>query len=144
MLKFQILPAILLSVFLTSCVSVSVDRGKKKSSPAPTQGEAIAQPLGAPAPSRQKTLVEHEIVSGDSLWKIARQYETSVAEIKEANQLDSDVIIAGQTLKVPTFQVPEGQATNELGIFESGSQPAPTTSTAPPPPPVIIPPITSS
>lgn len=140
MLKFQFLPVILLPVVLSSCVSI--DRNKKQTAPAPVQGEAIARPIGAPQPQREMTIVEHEIVSGDSLWKIARQYETSVADIKEANQLDSDVIIAGQTLKVPTYKTAESEAANDLGVFER--VPAPSASTTPPPPPVIIPPITSS
>jgi LysM repeat protein len=54
-----------------------------------------------------KRIVEHQIQSGESLWKIARDYKTTVKEIKAANQMADDNIRAGQTLRVPT-SLPEG------------------------------------
>ncbi len=140
MLKFHYLSVVVLVVGMSGCVSVSVDRKNKKSAAPYSSGETVAQPLmTTPLSAPEKTLVEHQIVAGDSLWKIARQYETTVAEIKAANQMEGDTILAGQKLMVPTTMVPEGGVTHDAtGIFESGS--APTT----PAPPVIIPPITSS
>jgi LysM repeat protein len=49
-----------------------------------------------------KPIVEHTIQDGDSLWKIARDYKTTVREIKAANQMTNDFIVAGQTLRVPS------------------------------------------
>ena len=42
----------------------------------------------------------YTIKSGDSLWKIASQHNTSVADLKAWNKLSSDVIFPNQVLKV--------------------------------------------
>ena len=76
--------------------------GAAASYPAPV---AAPQPV-APVPSN-KPIVEYTIQPGDSLWKIARAYKTTVKEIKDANQLTSDNIVAGQGLRVPSG-LPEG------------------------------------
>jgi LysM repeat protein len=54
-----------------------------------------------------KRIVDHTIQAGESLWKIARDYKTTVREIKAANGIATDTIVAGQSLKVPT-SLPEG------------------------------------
>ena len=46
--------------------------------------------------------VLHEVVSGDSLGKLARQYNTTMELIKKSNNLKSDVIRVGQKLRVWT------------------------------------------
>ena len=38
----------------------------------------------------------------DSLWKIARQFGTSIEKLKYANRLSSSIIRPGQRLKIPT------------------------------------------
>ncbi|WP_201714417.1 LysM peptidoglycan-binding domain-containing protein [Rossellomorea arthrocnemi] len=47
----------------------------------------------------------HKVESGDSLWSIARKYDTSVALLKDINKLKSDMIFPNQLLKVDTDQV---------------------------------------
>jgi peptidoglycan DL-endopeptidase LytE len=42
----------------------------------------------------------HKVESGDSLWKIANQYDISVATIKSLNGLKSDLIYPNQMLKI--------------------------------------------
>ncbi|MDP0492150.1 MAG: LysM peptidoglycan-binding domain-containing protein [Verrucomicrobiota bacterium JB023] len=44
---------------------------------------------------------EHRIREGESLWTIARKYEVSVESLKEANNLESDVIWEGRMLTIP-------------------------------------------
>ena len=44
----------------------------------------------------------HKVESGDSLWSIARQYDTSVALLKNMNKLKSDMIFPNQLLEVDT------------------------------------------
>jgi LysM repeat protein len=45
-------------------------------------------------------LEEHAVVSGDTLGKIAKQYDTSVEDLMARNGLDSHLIKAGETLVV--------------------------------------------
>lgn len=44
---------------------------------------------------------EHTVQKGDSLWKIATKYQTSVSELKKLNNLNSDFLQVNQKLKVP-------------------------------------------
>lgn len=43
----------------------------------------------------------HKVSSGDSLEKIARKYNTTVENVKQANGLTTNTIIIGQELKIP-------------------------------------------
>ena len=43
----------------------------------------------------------HKVRPGDTLEKIARLYKTSVERIKKANDLDVDLIVVGQQLRIP-------------------------------------------
>lgn len=54
--------------------------------------------LGLPA---QRQVKEIKVPSGASLWSLAREYDSSVSELKKINDLDSDLIREGQKLKVP-------------------------------------------
>lgn len=40
----------------------------------------------------------HKVVSGDTLWGLAKQYNATVAQLKEWNNLKSDTIVVGATL----------------------------------------------
>lgn len=44
---------------------------------------------------------EHRVAEGDTLWSLARRYNTSVKEIKALNRLGSTAIYPGQTLTIP-------------------------------------------
>ncbi|WP_302328522.1 cell wall-binding repeat-containing protein [Salirhabdus salicampi] len=46
----------------------------------------------------------YTVKSGDTLFRIAHQFEVSVDDIKAANQLTSDAITTGQTLMIPTVK----------------------------------------
>ena len=45
---------------------------------------------------------QHVIASGESLSVIAIRYDTSVAAIRETNNLHNNTIVAGRTLRIPT------------------------------------------
>ena len=47
------------------------------------------------------TLKKHKVRSGESLSLLAQRYKISVAKIKSANNLKSNVLRIGQTLKIP-------------------------------------------
>lgn len=54
------------------------------------------------APSKAPSSSTYKVVSGDSLWKIAKKFGVSVNELKETNRLKTDLIRIGQVLKVRT------------------------------------------
>ena len=60
-----------------------------------TEGGAIG------SPQNTEPLATHTVVSGDSLWGIARKYDVEVYDIRIANNLSSDKIIVGQKLIIP-------------------------------------------
>ncbi|MFZ5910479.1 MAG: LysM peptidoglycan-binding domain-containing protein [Chloroflexota bacterium] len=62
--------------------------------------------------------VFHEVQYGQTLWTLAIQYDTTIAEIKRLNNLSSEVIAPGQKLLIKT----------------SATQPAPASLTPPPSP----------
>lgn len=44
---------------------------------------------------------EYEVASGDTLWLIAKAFNTSVQKIRDMNNLKSDSLKVGQKLKIP-------------------------------------------
>jgi LysM repeat protein len=53
----------------------------------------------------------YDVKSGDSLWEIANTYGTPVEDLKRFNGLQSDLILAGQKLRVPImYEVVSGDS----------------------------------
>jgi LysM repeat protein len=69
----------------------------------------------------------YTVKSGDSLWKIARQQNVSVAAMKQANNLSSDSLKVGQKLHVPTATA---KATTDTAANTVSAGIAPASSTA--------------
>lgn len=46
----------------------------------------------------------YTVKSGDNLYKIANQFNTTVTELRRLNNLNSDILQIGQVLKVPTTE----------------------------------------
>ncbi len=59
-----------------------------------------ATPSPAATPSAGATT--HTVVSGDSLWGLARKYGTTIESIQAANGLTTTNIRTGQTLTIPS------------------------------------------
>ncbi|MFT8871524.1 MAG: LysM peptidoglycan-binding domain-containing protein [Sporolactobacillus sp.] len=76
------------------------------------QASAVTSaPAATPSASASST---YTVQSGDSLWQIAKAYGVSVAALKSANHLTSDVIYVGQTLQVSaTAAAQTGQSAQE-------------------------------
>ncbi len=128
------------ALFLSGCSSV----GKPRTV---ATGEAGENALIEEAPEPQRTLVDYKIQKGDTLWDLARAHDTTVSEIKEINSLDSDIIMYGKVIKVPTLKVLEpgeqpyatGEAplvteTTDVVMDATAAEPAPL---APAPAPVV-------
>ncbi len=60
---------------------------------------------------------EHHVQAGDTLWAIAQENGTSVDALKTLNNLNSDLILVGQTLKVEntdTYTVKKGDTLHTI------------------------------
>lgn len=64
-------------------------------------GQTLLIPVaGAATVSATPREVEHEVRPGETLWRIAQQYETSVDLLKRENGLADDLLRVGQLLRV--------------------------------------------
>ena len=51
---------------------------------------------------KKASIIIYIVQSGDTLWKIAKKYSTTVAELVTMNNIDNpDVIIEGEKLIIP-------------------------------------------
>ncbi len=77
---------------------------KPKSSPIgipPIQPKPLAAKSKASQKAQAYTLRYYVVQEGDSLWKISRMYKADLETIKKINQLQSDFLKPGITLKIP-------------------------------------------
>lgn len=70
-----------------------------------------------PPPEDNETQL-YVVKSGDSLWSIARQFNTTVSEIRRANNLTSDALSIGQLLRIPGNN--NGGSTGNIYYVKSG------------------------
>jgi LysM repeat protein len=56
---------------------------------------------GPPVSAQGATTRTHVVVLGDTLSKLAIQYQVNVKTLMKANRLTSDLIKLGETLKIP-------------------------------------------
>ena len=65
-------------------------------------GQILKIPTAQSDESETGDTISYKVVSGDSLYSIARKYNTTVDEIKSLNNLTSNLLNIGQTLKIPS------------------------------------------
>ena len=63
------------------------------------QNQAAIRPTNTTRPVQRKAA--YKVTSGDSLWSIAKKYNTTVDKIKQLNKLKSEKLSIGQTLLIP-------------------------------------------
>ncbi|WP_223552966.1 C40 family peptidase [Lysinibacillus sphaericus] len=87
----------------------STNEAGKPSNPSTTK------PTTPTTPPKQTT-ASHTVVKGDTLSKIAKQYNVTLKDIKEWNGLTTDAIYVGQVLKLSsTATIPEGDKSSGAG-----------------------------
>ena len=63
---------------------------------------SVGQVLIVPTYEDQQTGITYTVKSGDSLYSIAREFNTTVDAIKNANNLTSNLLSVGQSLVIPS------------------------------------------
>ncbi|QXD14057.1 LysM peptidoglycan-binding domain-containing protein [Rhodocaloribacter litoris] len=91
--------------------------------PAGTRDRFTAAYAALPEERRQSVAI-HTVRRGDTLGKIARRYDTTVAAIQEVNGLRGTTIQVGQTLHVPVrYEAYAGVTASTGGHVQYGSRP---------------------
>lgn len=67
----------------------------------------LPKPTDIDEPSQEPTNITYIVQSGDSLYKIATKYNTTVDAIKKANNLTNDLLSIGRVLTIPTITISE-------------------------------------
>lgn len=80
----------------------------KPSNPSTTKPTTPKPTTPKPTTPSKPATVSHTVVKGDSLSKIAKQYNVTIKDIKDWNGLTTDTIFVGQVLKLsPEASLPE-------------------------------------
>lgn len=68
-------------------------------------GQILKLPTDNIEPTPPSNYINYTVVSGDNLYAIARNYNTTVDAIKSLNNLTTNNLSIGQTLKIPTTTI---------------------------------------
>ncbi|MCP8616284.1 LysM peptidoglycan-binding domain-containing protein [Salirhabdus salicampi] len=64
-------------------------------------GQTLTIPSGTTS-APTETTTTHQVVQGDTLFSLAQKHNTTVDAIKEANNMNSNLLSVGQTLTIPS------------------------------------------
>lgn len=75
--------------------------------PTSTPAPEIMEVTTMPQPTAAPIFIEHTVAEGDTLFSIARQYNTTVDSIRQANNLTTETITVGDVLEIEVVPTPE-------------------------------------
>jgi len=86
------------------------------------QATSDSKKPSVPSTSTKPTTTSHTVAKGDTLSKIARQYNVTIKDIMDWNKLEKDTIFIGQVLKVsPGAVIPEGHSIHNNVTSDAGT-----------------------
>jgi len=80
----------------------------------PQSGVSVYRPATA-GPLSETTTVAHVVRRGESLWRLAKVYDTTISAIRDFNGLSGTRLTTGQVLKIPA----RSQATSPAGTLRT-------------------------
>jgi len=103
---------ILLGLFMISIPTIGFAKGdtlQKNQDPFETESKnystigeilPLVKPDSVEDSIKKPSVLLHEVVKGDTLYALAHEYDTTVEQIMDNNELESSLILIGQTLKI--------------------------------------------
>ncbi|WKT77690.1 C40 family peptidase [Lysinibacillus fusiformis] len=86
------------------------------------QATSDSKKPSVPSTSTKPTTTSHTVAKGDTLSKIAKQYNVTIKDIMNWNKLEKDTIFIGQVLKVsPGVVIPEGDSIHNNVTSDAGT-----------------------
>ncbi|MBD8519578.1 LysM peptidoglycan-binding domain-containing protein [Lysinibacillus sp. FSL R7-0073] len=86
------------------------------------QATSDSKKPSVPSTSTKPTTTSHTVAKGDTLSKIAKQYNVTIKDIMNWNKLEKDTIFIGQVLKVsPGAVIPEGDSIHNNVTSDAGT-----------------------
>lgn len=86
------------------------------------QATSDSKKPSVPSTSTKPTTTSHTVAKGDTLSKIAKQYNVTIKDIMNWNKLEKDTIFIGQVLKVsPSAVIPEGDSIHNNLTSDAGT-----------------------
>lgn len=71
-------------------------------------------------PVTNENYLNYSVIKGDSLYSIAKKYNTSVDELKRINNLTSNSLSIGQNLKIPINDVNNEESKETIYLVKAG------------------------
>ena len=110
-IKITPIAIVLLSTILVGCKNTNVLMPNRGGGEVHPLGVDFADPVDVVEEVKPKTknipTMNYTVVKGDSLWKISRDYKTTVATLSELNGISGSLIREGQVILVPSANAPE-------------------------------------